>query len=860
MPPHKGPLWDFFWTGEKQNQHHFKAHCLGCISSKRPTVIDVDDIGNGAGPGPVALEAETWFHAGASSHATVSQTPSVLGVKASMIAHLIACPHASASAKKVAKQEKGGKSTASTSKTSTADASSSDDGAPAKKKRKVFKNVERNMRQSELKVFRGIDIPFSDAQAEMIRTQFLRATISANLPFRWTLDPEIIKLFLMFRSTATDVMPSDKVVSGRLLDEETAKVDKQVVKALNGKYVTVSSDGWKDKYSVTGVDASVDGKSYLIDVIHTRGKKKDGESMCESFCQQIDKAERDYGCIVVCYVSDNDGGSQNGRKRLIAAWPWLIGPPCCAHQAISCGRLRHVFQGQLILADYFKENKKAAATAEDTTAVIGWVNGHERVRDIFDIAQEQKNGTAVAYLARHWTTHSLAFFRLLRLTGPMRQASILQRDEIIVAQVGAEKNKKKVKKLADEAKKFCDLLDDPTFWKDLQTVAEDIEPICYITNINQGEKTRADQVLLGFAGVYLHFKRHSDPSVAAGMARRLEKRWAAMDQDLFIMCMVLNPYERLSRFGDQAGVSIFTLRTVLMQLYCRVKSRPVAGPLTPEQQADLETEKRARESAVSQAFLKYMSVVGIFSEFEENREEFRNLHGGDPILVWEQLRTDSQVHDLADFAILILGILVNTGGNERDFSDFKIKRTRLRNRLTFKKTGQMSKVGAAIRREHVAAGFVDPREKRKNHDDGHVANLIAVPQYADILEHDEASDEDEEEHISSWLVTSRSAWRKLHASWMVMARQEEMAAESAGGTPTPDGDVPAPPPPGRSSKWLPCSLAKLFGGQIPQPPTRAPRRAFTREELLMELLAAEHSDEEPDDGELEGSGDDYEGD
>ncbi|KAJ6552509.1 hypothetical protein B0H10DRAFT_1968398 [Mycena sp. CBHHK59/15] len=64
MPPHKGPLWDFFWTGEKQNQHHFKAHCLGCISSKRPTVIDVDDIGNGTGPGPVALEAETWFHAG----------------------------------------------------------------------------------------------------------------------------------------------------------------------------------------------------------------------------------------------------------------------------------------------------------------------------------------------------------------------------------------------------------------------------------------------------------------------------------------------------------------------------------------------------------------------------------------------------------------------------------------------------------------------------------------------------------------------------------------------------------------------------------------------------------------------------
>ncbi|KAJ7828147.1 hypothetical protein B0H14DRAFT_3466523 [Mycena olivaceomarginata] len=72
-------------------------------------------------------------------------------------------------------------------------------------------------------------------------------------------------------------------MSGRLLDEETAKVDKEVAKALKGKYVTLSR--LEGRYSVTGVDATVDGKSYLIDVIHTRGKKKDGESMCESFCE-----------------------------------------------------------------------------------------------------------------------------------------------------------------------------------------------------------------------------------------------------------------------------------------------------------------------------------------------------------------------------------------------------------------------------------------------------------------------------------------------------------------------------------------------------------------------------------------------
>ncbi|KAJ7838351.1 hypothetical protein B0H14DRAFT_3459380 [Mycena olivaceomarginata] len=170
------------------------------------------------------------------------------------------------------------------------------------------------MQQTELKVFRGLNIPFNDAQSEIVRNQFLRATISANLPFRWTLDPEIIKLFFMFRSTATDVMPSDKVISGRLLDEAAARVEKEIVSTVKGKYGTASSDGWKDKYSVTGVDITVDGKSHLIDVIQTRGKKKDGESMCEAFCGHIDKAERETGCIVVCYLCDNDGGSQSGRQ------------------------------------------------------------------------------------------------------------------------------------------------------------------------------------------------------------------------------------------------------------------------------------------------------------------------------------------------------------------------------------------------------------------------------------------------------------------------------------------------------------------------------------------------------------------
>jgi hypothetical protein len=70
------------------------------------------------------------------------------------------------------------------------------------------------------------------------------------------------------------------------------------------------------------------------------------------------------------------------------------------------------------------------------------------------------------------------------------------------------------------------------------------------------------------------------------------------------------------------------------------------------------------------------------------------------------------------------------------------------------------------------------------------------------------------------------------------------------------------PAPERRARWLPCPLSRLFGGKIPQPPEHAPNlapsKAFSWEELLMQHLAAEDSDEELDDRELEGLGDDYE--
>jgi hypothetical protein len=45
MPPPKGPIWNHFLPGVKQNGSHLRAHCHGCIEKKCPigAAIELDD-------------------------------------------------------------------------------------------------------------------------------------------------------------------------------------------------------------------------------------------------------------------------------------------------------------------------------------------------------------------------------------------------------------------------------------------------------------------------------------------------------------------------------------------------------------------------------------------------------------------------------------------------------------------------------------------------------------------------------------------------------------------------------------------------------------------------------------------------
>ena len=253
-----------------------------------------------------------------------------------------------------------------------------------------------------------------------------------------------------------------------------------------------------------------------------------------------------------------------------------------------------------------------------------------------------------------------------------------------------------------------------------------------------------------------------------------------------------------------------------------------------------------------------------------------NLQGDNPIAMWKAFLGTPTTAELSDFAIRLLGMSVSQAGLERSFSDLKIKKTRLRNRLKITKLEKMAKVsklkltvmplsyslsylqvGADIRTSQKEAGLVEDRTKRQNHEKSRVAELLTVPRYADLLEDAGEMIEDEEPLMQpSGLVKSREGWRKEMGKWV----QEEQERSD-------DDDELANKAYGhRRSKWLPRSLDLLFAGRkesdIDEQMRRVRRQqAYTEEARLMELLADEEGDENkiPDDGELEGSGDDFDG-
>ena len=75
-----------------------------------------------------------------------------------------------------------------------------------------------------------------------------------------------------------------------------------------------------------------------------------------------------------------------------------------------------------------------------------------------------------------------------------------------------------------------------------------------------------------------------------------------------------------------------------------------------------------------------------------NESKTHNQQCDNPLVMWQAFLMTPFTFELADFAILLLSMSMNQAGLEQNFSDLKIKKTRLRNCLKLPKLEKMAKV------------------------------------------------------------------------------------------------------------------------------------------------------------------------
>ncbi|KAK7055666.1 ribonuclease H-like domain-containing protein [Favolaschia claudopus] len=851
------PMWSHFLKlhgRPKFNSSHWATYCKGCIQHEKELLQNTG-----------TFDSVDWQQGGQSFVDACDRAGVVRGDKGPWVTHVLggkgveACPYASEAAKadardlrdaEFAKKQKARAPDPAPSTPSALPVPPTNASASHKHGRSESGSAEvatKRMRQGVFEVFNGIDQPFSTAEAAAFQAQVLRATVSAGLAFRVWENPEVQKLFSMCRTTAPQHLPSRKVVGGRLLDAAAELVDQQISIALQGREAGLCSDGWKarQKIDVNAVCANVDYKVYALELTDITALNKDGPALCQFFADIIDRVQDKYKCIIIYFTTDADGGSKKGRVLLGKQRPYLFVPSCWAHQF------------QLILGDYFKVYPFGADISEKAVSLIAWINNHGKVRKIFDAVQAQLSkdrldrvivlAYVVANLTR-WTTHCIAFLRLLVLKEYLQFAVLQSRGAIIAAQVGAAKSTEG-ERLKEEAVYFCTLISDSDFWNGLTSVVEDIEPICYGTNINQKDSTRADQVLLSLAGLYLHFVEHPEKELSVGLVARLEKRWKDCDQPLFLVALILNPFEGVSCFGPDAKFDHFKASALVTSLYRRVNDFP--------ENVDSPEVRKAKERRVSTTMFEYLSGTGGFQGWEAARIEFEEDHGKDPIRVWTAIRASAP--DLADFALTILKVVVNQAGCERVFSDVGNTESARRSRLGLAKLEKMTRpaqVNAGIRADHLAQGIMPAnRQKRKNHQS--VEKLLAVPRYRNLLE--ENDDEKNEGSRRSMTVSSAAGWRREMGRWIAETREAELQEsleefdewddENSGIPPAPTASSSRAEPP-KPRKWQTMTLKALFGG------AKKPVRKFAEKEInaeaeLMEALADAEEDARLDDGAVE---------
>lgn len=134
-----------------------------------------------------------------------------------------------------------------------------------------------------------------------------------------------------------------------------------------------------------------------------------------------------------------------------------------------------------------------------------------------------------------------------------------------------------------------------------------LAPLTIASHITQAASTRLDHVLLTLGclrGMYYNIAM-TDAEVSKGLCASIEKRWAACDQDVFILAGFFNPYIRGDVFSksniDLNPAGLFSL---VLRVWARVFPQPAESVPPGLRRATIDYYNRKEEFSDDRMHLK----------------------------------------------------------------------------------------------------------------------------------------------------------------------------------------------------------------------------------------------------------------
>ncbi|KZP28056.1 hypothetical protein FIBSPDRAFT_692517, partial [Athelia psychrophila] len=129
-------------------------------------------------------------------------------------------------------------------------------------------------------------------------------------------------------------IPDRRVLSGRVLDSEVARVEMQLADKVNGKLGTGQCDGWKNvaKTNVITSMMTVENEPYLVCTHNVQGEPKTGDKLLELVVSDIQFILQKFRVSIIAWCTDDGPDGKKARRLLREKFSSMVVSVCWAHQ------------------------------------------------------------------------------------------------------------------------------------------------------------------------------------------------------------------------------------------------------------------------------------------------------------------------------------------------------------------------------------------------------------------------------------------------------------------------------------------------------------------------------------------------